>query len=280
MDEPRFDSIARSLAPGLSRRTVLKLLGALSGAAVAGLEGGPANAARRPTPMPKPISCPGRQLWNGHECVCQTGELCGPDCCPDGSTCCDNACCYGTCYEEERCCPLSQAWCPISGECCPEGWSCCPQFGCLAPGSCCSDADCRSEMCAESTCLENHICSEARPNCNLGGSAACCGADAVCQGDGSCSPASITLEMVSSPVLAGWCSPSIVLAGFLPNHTYDVEFGGLRGDAPLIPIWRQVMTDQSGAFGSTFDIVMLDGLDRAFATIENVTSGLVPVTCD
>lgn len=276
MDDSRFDSIARSLAPGMSRRTVSKALGAMVGSAVAGLGGGAVDAARRPAPTPNPVRCPGQQVWNGQQCVCQVGEACGPECCPLEAQCCDNVCCYGVCYGEELCCPSSQAWCPVSGECCSEGWSCCPEFGCVAPGSCCNDADCPQETCAASTCLENHTCGEPIWNCNLGGSAACCGDDAVCQADGSCSPASITLGFVAGSF--DTCRPSVVLAGFLPNQSYDVEFGGFRGSAPITPIWRQLTTDQAGAFDSIFNIGFLGG-DQAFATIENVTSGLVNVSC-
>ena len=278
LHDPKFDSITRSLASGLSRRTALKALGTIGGAALAGLGGRTANAARRPTPTPKPVRCPGQQIWDGYECVCQSGETCGPDCCPAGSTCCDNACCYGVCYGEELCCPSSQEWCPVSGECCPDGWTCCPDVGCLAPGSCCSDADCPRDTCGASTCLQSHTCSELIPNCNLGGSADCCGANAVCHADGACVPASITMGFVFEST--GSCWPSLALAGFLPNHTYDVEFGGSRGNLPINPIWRQITTDQSGSFASTFNIGYLNGLDRAYARIENVISGLVPVICE
>ncbi|MCC6673874.1 MAG: hypothetical protein IT339_01650 [Thermomicrobiales bacterium] len=64
----------------------------------------------------------------------------------------------------------------------------------------------------------------------------------------------------------------------MPNQSYDVEFGGFRGSAPITPIWRQLTTDQAGAFDSIFNIGFLGG-DQAFATIENVTSGLVNVSC-
>jgi hypothetical protein len=277
LNDPRFDSITRALASGQSRRAMLKALLAIGGGAAAGAGLGTADAARRPTPTPKPVSCPGQQVWDGAACVCLTGEKCGPDCCPVEAECCDNACCYGTCYGEELCCPSPREWCQDSGECCPDGWSCCPGVGCIANGSCCSDADCPRNTCAESICLENHICSELILNCDLGGSAACCGGNAVCHADGTCLPASITMGFVSGS--ANWCQPSLVLSGFLPNHTYDVEFGGLRGDLPINSIWRQLTTDQSGAFASTFNIAFVNGMDQAFATVENVTSGLVPVTC-
>ena len=50
-------------------------------------------------------------------CCCPLGfEKCGPDCCtagsipapqPGHSECCDQACCIGTCYGEELCCPTN-----------------------------------------------------------------------------------------------------------------------------------------------------------------------------
>src|SRR5690606_39935265 len=116
------------------------LLG-LGGAAVAGSTVLDTEAARRPAPTPRPPSCPGQQTWNGSECVCPAGsDTCGPDCCPTGvAQCCDQACCYGVCYGEELCCPTGGEFCPVTGgECCPEGWTCCPDYGCLAPGLCCT----------------------------------------------------------------------------------------------------------------------------------------------
>jgi hypothetical protein len=58
------------------------------------------QAARRPTPTPKPKSCPGDQIPINGQCVCNP-ELdparpikCGSDCCPTLAECCDGACCY------------------------------------------------------------------------------------------------------------------------------------------------------------------------------------------
>jgi hypothetical protein len=277
LDDPRFDSITRALASGQSRRGVWKAVLAIVGGMTDGAGLGSANAARRPTPTPKPVTCPGQQVWDGAACDCPTGEKCGPACCPAEASCCDNACCYGTCYAEELCCPSPREWCPDSGECCPDGWSCCPGFGCIEDGLCCSDADCPQSTCAESACLENHICSEPIPNCNLGGGAECCGENEVCHADGTCLPASITVEFVSGG--AGFCQPAVVLAGFLPNTTYGVGFGGFRGDLPINPIGRQLTTDQSGGFASTFNVAFLNGMDQAVVTVENVSSGLVPVIC-
>ena len=107
MDDRRFDALARHLGQGGSRRRLLKGLLGLGGTAVVGsIQPRIGEAARRTTPSPTPAKCPGNQIWDGTACVCETGTTCGPDCCPDGEAqCCDNACCYGTCYGEELCCP-------------------------------------------------------------------------------------------------------------------------------------------------------------------------------
>lgn len=121
MDDRRFDSLVKSLASGRSRRSVLKGLLGLGGAAVVGgavLEGD-SEAARRPSSTPTSVpKCPGEQTWNGGACVCPdtAPNECGPDCCtsvpggppiPTHSECCDSACCFGTCYDEELCCPTN-----------------------------------------------------------------------------------------------------------------------------------------------------------------------------
>src|SRR5688572_16146533 len=113
MDDRRFDSLVKALATGTSRRSVFKgLLGLGSVAVVGALRDDGADAARRPTPTPTPIRCPGRQVPVGGVCTCPADapQKCGPDCCnpagigPGHSECCDNACCFGICYGEELCC--------------------------------------------------------------------------------------------------------------------------------------------------------------------------------
>lgn len=144
MDDRRFDSLAKALAAGKSRRSVLKGLLGLGGAAAVGSLGmeHDAEAARRPAPTPKPVGCPGSQVWNGSACACEAGITCGPECCPEGvATCCDGACCFGECIAEEVCCP-SEQWCADTGECCPVGTVCCGTRGCVAPEDatcCCND---------------------------------------------------------------------------------------------------------------------------------------------
>ncbi len=88
MDDRRFDSLVKAVASGASRRSVLKGMLGLGGAALTGgaLVGRDAGAARRPELTPKPVSCPGRQTWNGSQCVCpgDAPAKCGPDCCTEG----------------------------------------------------------------------------------------------------------------------------------------------------------------------------------------------------
>ncbi len=111
MDQRRFDAITRSIGERRSRRAVLAGVLGLAGLPFAGT----ARAARRTTPTPPPVSCPGSQFWNGSACACSEGTACGPACCTEGGVCCDGACCYGTCYGEELCCPTGMI--EIGGAC-------------------------------------------------------------------------------------------------------------------------------------------------------------------
>jgi hypothetical protein len=161
MEDRRFDALARALASGSSRRQLLKGvlgLGGVSFGAAAMVSTGTreSEAARRPTPTPRPVKCPGRQVPVDGVCRCPDGYTkCGPDCCPDGKAeCCDNACCYGTCYGEELCCPTEHLVC--EGECvaecctsldCPIGWSC-DSYTHL----CICDPDCFGRVCCYDVC--------------------------------------------------------------------------------------------------------------------------------
>lgn len=193
MDDRRFDSLTKTLAADGSRRRFLKGLLGLGGAAVVAGSAttDPAQAARRPTPTPKPVHCPGQQTWNGSACVCPSGRSnCGPDCCnPNGtganySECCDNACCFGTCYGEELCCAYPSVYCAETGECCPAGGTCCSTVGCITADQCCFDADCQQYpnsfcdtttltcSCTPSTCASlGNVCGALDDGC--GGSTEC-----------------------------------------------------------------------------------------------------------
>ena len=130
MDDRRFDQLVKAVASGASRRSVLKGMLGLGGAALVGSAALDADvdAARRPTPTPKPptLSWAADSGGTGNvsaSCPKAPGPYkCGPDCCtgqvtdayprPAGhSECCDNACCFGTCYGEELCCPTNpRSW--------------------------------------------------------------------------------------------------------------------------------------------------------------------------
>ena len=144
MDDRRFDSLVKSFAGGTSRRSVFKGFLGLGGATVVGgsLADAQRGAARRPTPYPQTIQCPGQQIWTGTACVCPgtAPSKCGPACCtnsitppntPAYSECCDNACCFGHCYGEELCCEFPLVFCEAQNECCtPDKHQCCGAEGC------------------------------------------------------------------------------------------------------------------------------------------------------
>ena len=148
MDGSQFDRLTRALGSGLSRRAAVKAALGLGTASLAGSQlASDAGAARRPTPTPKPVVCHTPKVLSGGQCVCpEATTACGPDCCPAGSECCDNACCYGTCSSEEICCPTGDI--PCGKKCCGTGTRCvhggcfddpCRTIGepCAVNGDCC-----------------------------------------------------------------------------------------------------------------------------------------------
>lgn len=162
MDDRRFDGLTKAFASGRSRRGLLNGLLGLSAAALPtlGRVDGSTDAARRSKPTPKPIECPGIQTWDGAECTCPSGFLCGPTCCEAPEQCCDSACCDAgaVCVAEEQCCPIEQV-CPNypGGPCCPDGTICCASGdACYDPnGGCCNIDDCPTEFCNPVACQSN-----------------------------------------------------------------------------------------------------------------------------
>ncbi len=177
MDDRRFDALTRTFATAGTRRQMLKGLLGLGGL-LGGTIARDASAARRPTPTPKPISCPGNQIPVDGVCTCQSGTKCGPECCPDGAECCDNACCDGTCYGEELCCPTGNIVC--EGQC--RDWECCAGADCPTGSVCdptthscqcvpnCTGKSCGDDGCGGScgTCLGGQTCTNGACSCPSG----------------------------------------------------------------------------------------------------------------
>ncbi len=186
MDDHRFDAFTRGLGQYGSRRAALKtLLGLGSIVAIGGIAiGDDVRAARRPTPLPKPASCPGIQTPCAAGCCCPAGNTkCGPDCCPNGEAeCCDNACCYGNCYGEELCCPAGQLVC--------EGI-------CRPPGDCCTDADCSG---LDSYCTVG-VCNPATGTC----SAEVANAGGTCTTEAGAAGTCTTGTCVANPLTCPEC---------------------------------------------------------------------------
>ncbi len=203
MDDRRFDSLTKALASGTNRRTLFKGLLGLGGVTVVGgaLADNKADAARRPTPTPTPVRCPGNQTPVGGVCTCPASapNKCGPDCCTESITipdtagyseCCDNACCFGHCYGEELCCKYPLVFCEAQNECCfADDNQCCGSTGCCdteccpvadgspvccegatpkcCPGDVCIPADgcCTDDECTGCQSCTNHICVDDSAEC-------------------------------------------------------------------------------------------------------------------
>lgn len=195
MDDRHFDSLVKSLATGRNRRSVLKGLLGLGGAAMVGSAASTdAGAARRPTPTPKPITCPGSQIWDGSACICPSGRQCGPACCTGEAVCCDNACCNGQCYGEELCCPFGNFVC--EGECIP-----------AIEGACCTGADCGSgQACIDGQCRDACIplaedgCSPEQRCCD---GLSCQQGVCVPSQPGTCQSGSILCGLPENPIPCG-----------------------------------------------------------------------------
>jgi hypothetical protein len=104
----------------MNRRSFFGFLGGIGALGLAGValqdmaEPGSVSAARRPTPTPRPVTCPGAQTPVGGVCQCVQPKApgpykCGPDCCGSAAQCCDNACCLAgfVCGPEEICIPAA-----------------------------------------------------------------------------------------------------------------------------------------------------------------------------
>ena len=220
MDDRRFDSLAKSFASGASRRSVLKGILGLGGGALAGgiaLEGD-ADAARRPTPTPTPVKCPGQQVPVGGVCTCPgtAPYKCGPDCCtgqdtdpyPRESThseCCDNACCFGTCYGEELCCPTNDR----PGELPPTNRICDTAGGpecCLFSDFCCIIDGCCATVCTggvsgiDNCCPVEDLCPGGSESADL-----CCTGNTTCCHGGTNANACVDLTVEGNCCVEGDC---------------------------------------------------------------------------
>lgn len=209
MDGSRFDQLTRSLGRNGNRRGFLKGLLGIGGAAA--LREADVEAARRPAPTPKPVTCPGKQHWDGTKCACPDGSTnCGPDCCPNGrAECCDNACCYGDCYGEELCCPTGQSVC--NGVCCDVGERC-------FAGVCQVCTPCGSQCCApDGQCCQNDTGIGCAP---AGGR--CCTSESDCRGMGFCDG----LNAHTFACVNAVCTESVTSCqGSDPCYTYGCDQG-------------------------------------------------------
>jgi hypothetical protein len=298
VDDRRFDSLAKSLAAGKSRRSVLKGLFGLGGAALIGgtLLEGETDAARRPTPTPKPIKCPGNQTPVNGVCTCPDTApyACGPACCtgeagdppsPPHTECCDNACCHGTCYGEELCCPTNpgageqppthQVCTSAQGvECCPDDQDCFEVDGCCdtvcwggedGNSNCCPPgAFCPGDGTADICCTNNFIC------CGAGTSGNLCRDPNVA--NGCCTTADCPSEQIcENSECVTPCGPATV-------HIFAQTHGPLESQSVCPGPFENVVTEMGlyssggGACGETAIATASTSADGP-AVFENIPAG-------
>ena len=223
MDGQRFDRLTKSLATGASRRSVLKgLLGLGGAAAVATVLPDDTDARRSsititpPPPTTTPAPCrPGFEPCTTNVTGCcavcggSTPVTCGLECCASADQCCDGECCAAgsACLTkafpkgnqaEETCCPIFQT---CDNQCCdgtcfdPTGGpqqtgfdrACCPAASTYCPGS--------GAFADQGLC-----CSGATPDCcNRDGEPICINGDAQCCTNGDCDDSPSTCQVGICP---------------------------------------------------------------------------------
>jgi hypothetical protein len=247
MDGRRFDRVTRALASGASRRSVLRGLLGLGGAAVAGTVTDDRADARtvgtRPTirppqpPPPTTTTSPRPTTTTADPCP-PPGYRCGLDCCARELECCDGECCSpgsvcltrvfdeGPSVEEEVCCLEGQTcdnrccdgecYTPLGSAATGFGRSCCPAGGIVCNGDCCTG----EELCGP----DGVCCIPADSNQVCDDDADCCG-NLICSPNQFCVPPSTTTTTTSSPATTTE-APCVQGPGFECCNTSDcVELG-------------------------------------------------------
>jgi hypothetical protein len=174
MDSNRFDNLAKLVGKGASRRSILKGLLGLGGAAVAGTVRSDDTAARtigsRPTIPPPPP--PTTTTTTTTAAPCPAGQQQCPNstlCCPTGTCarsgaaaiCCDGTLGNGTVVCGLDCCADALQCC--DGECCPDGTICLTRVFAEGPyveeETCCpTELACRTAsgdgICCDGACFD------------------------------------------------------------------------------------------------------------------------------
>ncbi len=177
MDDQHFDSLARSLASGRSRRTAVRLLagGALGALLTAlGLEEAGAACVRVGRRCETGRQCCTKRCVRGR-CACPRGTTrCGRRCCPAGQTC-QNGACVAACAGEDP-----TVTCAANG-CGPKTNSCNQTVDC---GTCQGDLTCQNGFCAcpngLTACSTNCVDTNTNRN-HCGGCDQACSSTQVCE---------------------------------------------------------------------------------------------------
>lgn len=182
MDPRRFDTLARRLGSGASRRTILKGFfgGAATALVVQGTQAGVPVCAQDGEPCGQGVGDCCDNLECGSNLTCQPftqqcdyeGAFCFVE-----SDCCVGQCCFGTCHDYFTCCPtepFEQSLECGPGEYCTSNGNCaefpCSEYGqsCGGEQACCQGLICENET---STCVfeEVPVVPTSKEQCQDGG---------------------------------------------------------------------------------------------------------------
>jgi hypothetical protein len=185
VDHRTFDTLAKGLAQGRNRRSLLKGLLGLGGAVAAGTAIAPeTDAARRgyagPVPKSSPTVVPGPGTCDPQTCYgCKQCQ---------GGVCIDNP--KDNCYDHTDEC--------LGAVCNPDG-GCSYPFDCRVRDGCCTGEQVCNQTSGHCECLPNTCCGVECPGCQTCEKGVCVRDDAncyvhteeclasVCNADGSCS---------------------------------------------------------------------------------------------
>lgn len=157
----RFDGLARAMAAGHSRRSVLKMMGAAAAAATA------ATVLKPFRSDAVPVTCSGPTNVGPSPCGVRTTP-CGPCCCETGIACLDAT--NGVCG-----CPIRST--PCGSACCQKGTACanpststcataavaCTQGQTVCGTGCCSSG----QTCVNGACVSSSVCAGQGNECAI-----------------------------------------------------------------------------------------------------------------
>lgn len=190
MESTRFDHLTKTLAHGVSRRTLLKTVAGLVGGGAVAARGGTAGAVicREPGVLcAKDANCCSGSCGGDHRCACPDGQtLCGRTCqdlSGDVNNC--GACGVVCTTDIANASPTCDGG--TCGAVCDAGYQSCADGSCVPASGCCVNDDCShlTDACHQGVC-QDHTCVAQVQQGQACDDDDACTTDTSCQADGSC----------------------------------------------------------------------------------------------